>query len=266
MAYGDFPADLLIQLDRSRPRGLRAQLERGLRQAIAGGSLPPGTALPPSRVLAAELGVSRSLVVGAYEQLIIEGYLEARQGSGTRVRARAARGDRAGDGGPANGPFGPAMAWRDSVRGSGLPDPALFPRSEWLRHYRDVLRDIPDDRLLYPHARGEPRAALAATAYRRHHPRQVPRGLRHRGARPAHAGQVHRQRRLRPPPAPGAPHLPGTAAAARHGVQLEEAARYWAERDAAPPALLVGYGVQRESTLASGLEALGNDLRELIRN
>src|ERR1700685_4704006 len=82
-----FPADLLVELTRSRPRPLRAQLERGLRQAIARKTLAPGTVLPPSRVLAAELGLSRSLVVGAYEQLVIEGYLEARQGSGTRVRA-----------------------------------------------------------------------------------------------------------------------------------------------------------------------------------
>jgi GntR family transcriptional regulator / MocR family aminotransferase len=161
---GEFPADLLVELDRSRPRGLRAQLERGLRQAIARGSLPPGTALPPSRVLAAELDVSRSLVVGAYEQLVIEGYLEARQGSGTRVREHAVGGHRNGDG-PGEEPFGPPANGRGgAIRRSALPDPALFPRNEWLRHYRDVLRDISDDRLLYPYARGEPelRAALAA--------------------------------------------------------------------------------------------------------
>jgi len=165
-AGGEFPADLLVELDRSRPRGLRAQLERGLRQAIARGSLPPGTALPPSRVLAAELDVSRSLVVGAYEQLVIEGYLEARQGSGTRVRAHGVGGDWT-DGGPGQGsaPVGQGRTGRDGgLRRSGLPDPSLFPRSEWLRHYRDVLREVPDDRLLYPAARGEPelRAALAA--------------------------------------------------------------------------------------------------------
>src|ERR1700722_16842271 len=80
-ADDEFPADLVVELDRSRPRTLRAQLERGLRQAIARKTLAPGTALPPSRVLAAELGLSRSLVVGAYEQLVLEGYLEARQGS-----------------------------------------------------------------------------------------------------------------------------------------------------------------------------------------
>ena len=167
-AGGEFPADLLVQLDRSRPRSLRVQLERGLRQSIARGSLPPGTALPPSRVLAAELDVSRSLVVGAYEQLVIEGYLEARQGSGTRVRAQGLRGNGTGDGSADDEPngAGPAPATRDGgIRRSGLPDPALFPRSEWLRHYRDVLRDIPDDRLLYPHARGEPELRAALTAY-----------------------------------------------------------------------------------------------------
>ena len=152
-AGGEFPADLLVQLDRSRPRSLRVQLERGLRKSIARGSLPPGTALPPSRVLAAELDVSRSLVVGAYEQLVIEGYLEARQGSGTRVRAQGLRGDGTGDGSADYEPSGagPAPATRDGgIRRSGLPDPALFPRSDWL---------------LYPHARGEPELRAALTAY-----------------------------------------------------------------------------------------------------
>jgi GntR family transcriptional regulator / MocR family aminotransferase len=187
----NFPADLLVELDRSRPRGLRAQLERGLRQSITSGSLPPGTALPPSRVLAAELQVSRSLVVGAYEQLTAEGYLETRRGSGTRVRgngtgpagkstAEAAAGTSAarsravsrngavlGNGSVVSSapywpmPPGPGGAVMPS---SGLPDPALFPRAEWLRHYRDVLRETPDSSLLYPPPRGELalRAALAA--------------------------------------------------------------------------------------------------------
>jgi GntR family transcriptional regulator/MocR family aminotransferase len=159
-----FPADLLVALDRSRPRGLRTQLEHGLRRAITCGSLPPETVLPPSRVLSAELGVSRSLVVGAYEQLVVEGYLEARQGSGTRVRA-----PRAGDNQEAAAPD-PAPHWPVPVGpdgrtpGSGQPDPALFPRGHWLRHYGDVLREMPGDDLLYPPPRGtrELRSALAA--------------------------------------------------------------------------------------------------------
>jgi GntR family transcriptional regulator/MocR family aminotransferase len=161
---GEFPADLLVELDRARPRSLRAQLERGLRQAIVGGSLLPGTALPPSRVLAAEIGVSRSLVVGAYEQLVIEGYLESRQGSGTRVREPGFGGDRESAGLDSE-PFWPLPLNRDGkMPSSGLPDPALFPRGEWLRHYRDALREVPDSGLLYPPPRGaqELRGALSA--------------------------------------------------------------------------------------------------------
>jgi len=82
-----FPPDLLVTLDRSAGRGLRLQLEAELRRAIRGGRLQIGTALPPSRVLAHELGVARGVVVDAYAQLAAEGYLEARQGAGTRVRA-----------------------------------------------------------------------------------------------------------------------------------------------------------------------------------
>jgi GntR family transcriptional regulator/MocR family aminotransferase len=159
-----FPADLFVELDRSRPRGLRTQLEHGLRQAITRGSLPPGTVLPPSRVLAAELDVSRSLVVGAYEQLTTEGYLEARQGSGTRVRAQGAGGNQDATA-PEPGPYWPVPVGPDGrIPRSGLPDPALFPRSQWLRHYRDVLRELPGDGLLYPPPRGarELRSALAA--------------------------------------------------------------------------------------------------------
>ena len=162
---GEFPADLLVELDHARPRSLRVQLERGLRQAIVGGSLLPGTALPPSRVLAAEIGVSRSLVVGAYEQLVIEGYLESRQGSGTRVRGPGFDGGRDASG-PGDEPFWPLPVNRDGkLATSGLPDPALFPRSDWLRHYRDALRDVPDSGLLYPPPRGTQELRIALTAY-----------------------------------------------------------------------------------------------------
>jgi GntR family transcriptional regulator/MocR family aminotransferase len=164
IAAGEFPADLLIELDRSRPRGLRAQLERGLRAAIARGSLPPGTALPPSRVLAADLAVSRSVVVEAYDQLVTEGYLEARQGSGTRVRAQGDDGQHART--PVSAPYWPIPVGRDgTMPRSGLPDPALFPRAAWLRHYRDALRDLADSRLLYPPPRGEPELRAALVAY-----------------------------------------------------------------------------------------------------
>src|SRR5918999_4542841 len=64
---------------------LRVRLERSLRDAVRSGRLLPGAPLPSSRALAVELGVSRGVVVEAYEQLCAEGYLVARRGAGTRV-------------------------------------------------------------------------------------------------------------------------------------------------------------------------------------
>ena len=151
-----FPADLLVTLDRSQPRALRAQLERGLRDAIQGGRLPAGSVLPPSRTLAHELAVARSVVVEAYGQLVAEGYLEARQGSNTRVRATEVTAS----------PTSPERERQDGVSVrflSGLPDPASFPRREWLKQYRTVLSTQPDAAFGYPTPQGaiELRRALA---------------------------------------------------------------------------------------------------------
>lgn len=70
-----------------RNESLFAWLHRELREAILDGRLKPGTLLPPSRTLATQCGVARGTVVGVFEQLISEGYLESRAGSGTRVHA-----------------------------------------------------------------------------------------------------------------------------------------------------------------------------------
>ncbi len=67
---------------------LRVQLEHGLRNAIQTGRVSSGSRLPSSRVLSSELGVSRGLVIEAYEQLIAEGYLCSHPGSSTYVSER----------------------------------------------------------------------------------------------------------------------------------------------------------------------------------
>lgn len=64
---------------------LRSRLYLALRQAILDKRLPPGSQLPSTRVLAEELGFGRNTVVRAYEQLLLEGYLTGRTGSGTFV-------------------------------------------------------------------------------------------------------------------------------------------------------------------------------------
>src|SRR6185437_17181779 len=77
--------ELLVRLDRSASRPLRAQLEASLREAIRDGRLRGGERLPSSRELAHELGVSRGMVQECYAQLLAEGYLTSRGGSATRV-------------------------------------------------------------------------------------------------------------------------------------------------------------------------------------
>ena len=83
---------------------LYAQLARALKRAILQGQLKAGTALPATRALAAELGLSRNTVLTAYEMLCAEQLAVARVGSGTFVSASMASGDRATDQGAGAGP------------------------------------------------------------------------------------------------------------------------------------------------------------------
>ncbi len=75
----------LLQLDHNREEPLYLQLYHSFRRAILGGQLSIGTQLPPTRVLATELAISRTTVITAFEQLLAEGYLETRVGAGTFV-------------------------------------------------------------------------------------------------------------------------------------------------------------------------------------
>src|SRR5213593_3220393 len=76
---------LLISVQRGGQGPLREQLESQLRDAIRRGTLRAHTPLPSTRALAAELHVSRGVVVEAYAQLAAEGFLVARAGAATRV-------------------------------------------------------------------------------------------------------------------------------------------------------------------------------------
>ena len=76
---------MLVSFDTDTP--LNEQLFERLRQAVLHGELKPGQKLPSSRHQALNLGVSRNVVVTAYEQLVAEGYAEARVGAGTFVAA-----------------------------------------------------------------------------------------------------------------------------------------------------------------------------------
>jgi GntR family transcriptional regulator / MocR family aminotransferase len=135
---------------------VRAGLESALREAAQTGRLAPGTRLPSSRALATDLGIARNTVAEAYAQLVAEGWLTARQGSGTHV---------AGPSGAAaaSAPVTAAVgSGRYDLR-PGLPDLSAFPRAAWLSAARRSLAAAPSRALAYGDPRGAPelRAALA---------------------------------------------------------------------------------------------------------
>jgi GntR family transcriptional regulator/MocR family aminotransferase len=138
--------------------GLRRGLTDALREAVRSGRLTPGTRLPSSRSLAADLGIARNTVADAYADLVAEGWLTARQGSGTRVADHAVP----------RAPERPAPRHREPGGPTydlvpGTPDLASFPRAEWLRAARRALAAAPHDALGYgdPRGRAELRTALA---------------------------------------------------------------------------------------------------------
>jgi GntR family transcriptional regulator / MocR family aminotransferase len=145
-----------LHLDLALLAGRRSGLERALRDAIRAGRLLPRTRLPSSRALAAGLGISRGTVSAAYGQLVAEGYLTARQGSGTVVSSLAQ--PRAMIQEPTSADLPP----RHDLR-PGQPDVSQFPAPVWLRATRRALSRAPWEVYGYgdPRGRAELRAVLA---------------------------------------------------------------------------------------------------------
>ncbi|MUM16600.1 PLP-dependent aminotransferase family protein [Mycobacterium sp. CBMA271] len=77
-----------MRIDRASGVSIRAQIVQQLRNALESGLLPSGRPVPSSRALATGLGVSRSTVVSALQELEGEGWIESSQGSGTVVSRR----------------------------------------------------------------------------------------------------------------------------------------------------------------------------------
>jgi GntR family transcriptional regulator/MocR family aminotransferase len=163
-----------VVLDREDAAPLYRQVRDRLREQILDGQLEAGTRLPSTRVLAAELGVSRTTTALAYDLLLLEGCVESRVGAGTRVADVRARRPEAG---PTDGGCRPPWLARrghallhDSTRDGprpepgaaamfrvGEPDVALFPFATWAR-------------LLAGHARRSLQAASAGLDPRGHRP------------------------------------------------------------------------------------------------
>jgi GntR family transcriptional regulator/MocR family aminotransferase len=104
---------MFLELDDRGPQ--YAQLTRAMKFAILDGRIAAGSRLPPTRELAREMGLSRTTVLSAYEQLRAEGFIDARVGSGSFVNALQS---------------GPAL---------NSPEQVIEPPSRYVQRARQVL-------------------------------------------------------------------------------------------------------------------------------
>jgi GntR family transcriptional regulator/MocR family aminotransferase len=161
-------ADFLQLTPAAAPaRGLTDWLADAIRTAIIGGRLQAGAPLPATRLLAGDLGVSRGVIVEAYQRLADEGLVSARSGAGTRVVgvSRPAPGPQPAPAGPQPapaepqppGPLLPPQRWRARAEidlSPGVPDLSGFPRAAWMRAERLVLEQASVTDLGYGDPRG----------------------------------------------------------------------------------------------------------------
>ncbi len=185
-----------LQLDPATApaRGLTSWLAGALRAGIRDGRLPAGAVLPATRLLAGDLGVSRGVIVEAYQRLTDEGLVSARQGAGTTVLPRTpspdpaaappaappaavpspGRAAPAAQATPLRTPTGtPAVLelprqWRAHAEldlSPGVPDLSAFPRAAWLRAERTVLASASAADLGYGDPRGSERLRTELTGW-----------------------------------------------------------------------------------------------------
>lgn len=179
---------LLLDIDPERSEPLYRQIYTGLREAILTGRVEPGTRIPSTRTLAQEMGLARNTVTQAFQQLVAEGFLESRVGSGTRVTEGVGAdllGERSEVREDRTSPRGPR---RMSERGArigriltptpaslstrytpafqpGLPALDRFPMKTWARLAGRRWRKARPSDLNYSDGRGHPRLREAIAGY-----------------------------------------------------------------------------------------------------
>jgi DNA-binding transcriptional MocR family regulator len=285
-------SSVLVALDHDGRIPLHRQIETSIRGSIRAGRLPRGSPLPPSRVLAADLGVSRGVVVEAYQQLTSEGYLASRAGGYTQVAADPSR---------ATAGLRLARAIPPRIDLSyGRADVSSFPRSAWLRAICGALYAGSASKTLAPGLRlgwfvmpghlAEPMAAAKIAADRgspaleqlaladliirgefdRHLRRMRPVYRRRRDA--LLAALNRRLPWLRPAGVSAGlhlvtwlpPHLDESAvveAAARAGVGIEGVTPYRISHPG-PGGLIFGYATVNEQAIAEGIDILARVIGE----
>ncbi|WP_419910143.1 PLP-dependent aminotransferase family protein [Hoeflea sp.] len=153
-------SSVAVPVDRNSGVPIFQQVYEGLRTQIVSGAFGSSGHLPPTRALAVELGISRSTIVTAYDQLVAEGYVEGRQGSGFAVcqmgevefaavektgKVKALPPERSGP-----KPFSP-----------GVPDMRHFPHRQWARCVARVARNEPEALVMRDDSFGDTRLRKA---------------------------------------------------------------------------------------------------------
>ena len=190
-------ADFLqLNVSEAPAGGLADWLAGRLRSAISDGHLPLGSRLPATRVLAAELQVSRGIVTEAYQRLTEDGHVIGRGRAGTvvvaapiaalphRLRQRRRHARDAADPSTESATLRrwdraagvvavPGLDVFDVMRAApgridltpGVPDLAAFPRAAWLKAERTVLADLSASAFGYGDPAGTPALRLAVATW-----------------------------------------------------------------------------------------------------
>lgn len=162
--------------DRGAATPIFEQICAAFRSRIRSGALAEGARLPATRALAQDLGVARATVVTAYEQLVAEGYLAARQGSGYVV---CAMGEVELPAQALTAPTPEPMERPVLLLEAGQPDMRLFPHRAWGKCVARLCRTRPQDLLTGCGRLGHPELRQAIAAHVRDwrgieaHPEQV---------------------------------------------------------------------------------------------
>jgi GntR family transcriptional regulator/MocR family aminotransferase len=170
------PWKTILELELDAPKAVFQQIADGIIEEIQKGRLLPGTPLPGSRELAADIGVNRKTVVLAYEELLAEGWLSSVPKKGTFVSEKLPNPKRTAPAGPVPAvastfsynvftdtkPIIPVQAKAPIVFGDGMPDVKLAPLDELARAYRRVFGQKARWKLMgYGNAKGEERLLTA---------------------------------------------------------------------------------------------------------
>ncbi len=158
---------LWISVDRSSGKPLIRQVHEQVRMHILRGELKAGEHLPSSRELASDLHISRIVIIEAYDQLLAEGYIESRQGSGTYV----AQGTYLEEASEEHQPHPHELI--DSKKEmnhtidfrSGIPALDLFPRKIWAKLARRVYTESSHAVFGYDNPEGRPELRAVLSRY-----------------------------------------------------------------------------------------------------